>query len=81
MRDPVNDIHENGGLKMDEIKRADNCGLGNRGKVLTLIIIAAWIVVGLAGILIDSSPHRTRIVSGIGGFWALLLSWLTVLLV
>jgi hypothetical protein len=62
---------------MEGKKPLEECGLEDRGKVLTFIVIAVWIIVFLGGILVDSSPYRTQIASGQGG----LLSWLIVLLV
>jgi hypothetical protein len=62
---------------MGEEKLSATCGLGDRGKVLTFIVIAVWILVFLGGILINSAPHRALIASGQGG----LLSWLIVLFV
>jgi len=62
---------------MNDSNREGNCGLGDRGKVLTFVAIALWIAVFLAGILVNSGPYRTQIAAGQGG----LLAWLTVLMV
>ena len=53
------------------------CGLGDRGKVLTIAVIAVWVAVFLAGILVNSGPYRAQITDGT----AVLLTWLIVLMV
>ncbi len=61
----------------------DSCGLGQLGKILTLLIILLWVIVFLAGVLVDSGPYRNQIASGGGGidFGRLLIIWVIVLLV
>lgn len=38
-------------------------GLSDNGKVLTIIIITLWIVLFVAGIIVDSSPYRAKLTS------------------
>lgn len=62
---------------MNRVLTKPTCGLGIRGKVLTIIVIAVWILIFLAGILVNSGPYRTQIAAGQAGIFI----WLLVLLV
>jgi hypothetical protein len=68
---------------MNGIKQGANCGLTSWGKTLTVLVVAVWIFVFLAGILVNSAPYRARISQGLGGggFGQLLKVWLVVFLV